>query len=192
MQVPATGEVGENSELCADFATSTFSAPPAQPLLKPDMMYSWSADAVTYLCDGKYCRADGHISVDVQVSDPTQELLGLTEYSIDGASWTSAKTNTFFEQKVKHQNDKWYHTLSWNYDDVIPKDAPAPSEICIKVAVQNLVTLTTWQMEFGEYSAKGDPHQRCLKFCRFTMPFSYAPAKGGYCPSTPPLGNLVI
>lgn len=186
MTVPATGEVGELNEYCQDFRTTTFSKPAGDKLLQPDMMYSLSADAVTYLCNGDGCRSDGHISVDVQVPDPTQELLGLTEYSIDGGAWTSAKTNTFFEQKVKHQNDKWYHTLSWNYDDVLPTSSIAPSQICVKMAVQNLVTLTTWQMDFGEYATKEDKHQRCLKFCRFTMPFSYAPAQGGYCPSTPP------
>merc|ERR1711988_839699 len=137
-----------------------------------DMMYSLSADAATYLCNDASCRADGHISVDVQVPDPTQELLGLTEYSIDGGNWTSAKTNTFFEQKIKHQNDKWYHTISWNYDDVVAKSTPAPTEICIKMAVQNLVTLTTWQMDFGEYASNGDKNQRCLSFCKNVTAFS--------------------
>merc|ERR1712066_1086392 len=99
-------------------------------------MYSLSADAATYLCNDEYCRSDGHVSLDVQVLDPTQELLGLTEVSIDGSEWSSAKTNTFFEQKVKHQNDKWYHTISWNYDDVVPKSAPPPKQICIRMAVQ--------------------------------------------------------
>jgi len=192
MMVPATGEFGENEPLCADFETSTFNTPAGQVLLNPDMMYSLSADAVTYLCNDRHCRSDGHISFDVQVPDPTQELLGLTELSIDGGEWTSAKTNTFFEQKVKHQNDKWYHTISWNYDDVLPKNTAPPSEICIRIAVQNLVTLTTWQVDFGSYASKGDKHQRCLKFCRFTMPFSYAPASGGYCPSKPPPTEVTI
>lgn len=187
MAVPASGEVGQLEELCANFETTTFNKPAGEMMPVPDMMYSLSADAATYLCNDKYCRADGHISVDVQVPDPTQELLGLTEYSIDGGEWTSAKTNTFFEQKVKHPtDDTWYHTISWNYDDVLAKNATVPEEICIKMAVQNLVTLTTWQMTFGEYASKGDQQQRCLKFCRFTMPFSYAPAAGGYCPSKPP------
>jgi len=194
-KVPATGEVGELPPLCADFQTMTFNKPAGELLPNPDLMYSHSADAVTYLCNKDLCRADGHISVDVQVPDPTHELLGLTEYSIDGGEWTSAKTNTFFEQKVKHQNDKWYHTISWNYDDVLPRSAhrgKAPKEICIKMAVQNLVTLTTWQMDFGEYATKRDQHQRCLKFCDFTMPFSHAVDAGGYCPSTPPSGSSLI
>ena len=76
-----------------------------------------------------------------------------------------------------------YQTLSWNYDDVLAKETAKPSEICIRMAVQNLVTLTTWQMDFGAYASKGDRHQRCLKFCDFTMPFSYATKDGGYCPS---------
>jgi hypothetical protein len=186
VMVPATGEVGEShGALCANFKTTTIDTPAGEALLKPDMMYSLSADAVTYLCNDKACRSNGHVSVDVQVPDPTQELLGLTEYSIDGGEWTSAKTNTFFEQKVKNQNDKWYHTISWNYDDVLPKKSRAPKEICFRMAVQNLVTLTTWQMDFGEYATKDDRHKRCLKFCRFTMPFSYAPSGGGYCPRKP-------
>lgn len=185
MTVPATGETGEIDALCASFETTAFNTPAQNLFSQPDMMYSLSADAVTYLCNTAQCRADGHISLDIQVADPTQELVGLTEYSIDGGEWTSAKTNTFFEQKVKHQNNKWYHTLSWNYDDIMPKSAEAPKEICIKMAVQNLVTLTTWQVDFGEYASKGDKHQRCLKFCHFTTPFSHAPSAGGYCPSAP-------
>lgn len=184
--VPATGQYGTLPEYCADFGTETFSIPGGGKLMSPDLMYSSSADAVSYLCDTTGCRADGHISVDVQVLDPTQELLGLTEYSIDGGKWTSAKTNTFFEQKVKHQDDKWYHTISWNYDDVFPKGTAAPEEICVRMAVQNQVTLVTWQMDFGEYAAKGSPNVRCLKFCKFTNAFSYATAAGGYCPPTPP------
>jgi len=192
--VPATGEVGELGENCADMQTMTFNKPVGEVLTKPDMMYSLSADAVTYLCEADHCRSDGHISVDVQIPDPTQELVGVTEYSIDGAAWTSAKTNTFFEQKVKFQSDKWYHTLSWNYDDVLPKSAPAPTEICVRIAVQNLVTLTTWQMDFGEYASKGDAHQRCLSFCNFVTAFSHAPAAGGYCPGkpSPSLSTLLV
>lgn len=194
MMVPATGEVGENEELCAYFETTTFTKPAGEVLPNPDLMYSLSADAATYLCNDKYCRADGHISVDVQIPDPTQELIGLTEYSIDGGNWTSAETNTFFEQKVKHNSstDKWYHTLSWNYDQVVLKNAKVPEEICVRIAVQNQVTLTTWQMDFGEYASKGDKHQRCIKFCRFAMPFSHAPAAGGYCPSKPPSARAAI
>jgi len=120
--------------------------------------------------------------LDIQVTDPTQELLGLTEVSIDGGSWSSANTNTFFEQKVKHQNDKWYHTLSWNFDAVLQYNHAPPEEICIKMAVQNLVTLTTWQVDFADYASYGDKHKRCLKFCNFTAPFSNAPSAGGYCP----------
>jgi hypothetical protein len=192
MQVPATGEMGNlDEELCADFTTASFNIPPGGLMPNPDLMYSLSADAATYLCNDKYCRADGHISVDVQLPDPTQELIGLTEYSIDGGAWTSAKTNTFFEQKVKHIEDRWYHTISWNYDDVMPKTTKAPEEICIRMAVQNQVTLSTWQMDFGEYASKGDKHQRCIKFCTFAMPFSHAPAAGGYCPSKPPPSSSV-
>merc|ERR1712187_135310 len=182
--VPATGEVGELEALCAEFETTTIKAAPAQPLLVPDMMYSLWADAATYLSNDEYCRSTGHFSLDVEVSDPTEELLGLVDMSIDGGSWSSANTNTFFEQKVKHQNDKWYHTISWNYDEVFPKSAPHPQEVCVTLAVQNLVTLTTWQLDFGEYASKGDKHQRCLKFCEFTVPFSHAVSAGGYCPQT--------
>merc|ERR1712083_1272149 len=103
------------------FKTTTFRAS-AKSLVRPDMMYSLSADAATYLCSSDRCRADGHVSLDVQVLDPTQELLGMTEVSIDGGNWSSANTNTFFEQKVKHQNDKWYHTLSWNFDTLMPNN----------------------------------------------------------------------
>merc|ERR1712048_480457 len=180
--VPATGEVGELEALCANFETTTIKAAPAQPLLVPDMMYSLSADAATYLCSTDRCRVDGHVSLDVEVSDPTEELLGLVDMSIDGGSWSSANTNTFFEQKVKHQNDKWYHTISWNYDEVFPKSATPPKEICIKMAVQNLVTLSTWQVDFAEYASRDDQHKRCLSFCDFTAPFSHAPSAGGYCP----------
>merc|ERR1712232_819596 len=176
--VPATGEYSELDEYCANFETTTINIPHGDMLPNPDMMYSLSADAVTYLCNGEHCRSDGHISVDVQVPDPTHELLGLTEYSIDGGRWTSAKTNTFFEQKVKHQNDKWYHTISWNYDDILPKAGPRPKEICIKMAVQNLVTLATWQMDFGQYASKVDNHIRCLKFAISRCPSAMQPKLG--------------
>jgi len=180
--VPATGEFGELEALCAAFETTTIKVAPEQASLVPDMMYSQSADCATYLCSGEYCRSDGHISLDVEVSDPTQELLGLVDMSIDGGNWSSANTNTFFEQKVKHQNGKWYHTLSWNYDEVLSKNTTPPKEVCVKMVVENLVTLTTWDVDFGGYASNGDKHQRCLKFCDFTTPFSHAVSAGGYCP----------
>lgn len=189
MTVLATGEIGGNEELCAEFPTATFNIPPSAEFPEiPDMMYSLSADAVSYICNGASCRSDGHVSFDVQVPDPTHELVSVTEYSIDGAAWTSSKTNTFFEQKVKHQNNKWYHTISWNYDDIAQQDDVAPQEICFKIWVQNLATLKTWWLDFGdELGSKDNSNVRCLKFCEFAMPFSYAPSAGGYCPDAPPI-----
>jgi len=178
------GGVGLMSEeLCADFQTATVDVGLDRDAAVPhDMLYSASAEVASYLCGKTHCRANAHISFDVELQNPTDQLLSVTDYSVDGTEWTSASSVTFMEQKAKLINGTFYQTLSWNYDAIIAKSARHPKEICFKVWVQNLGTDQTWNVDFGDYATPGKgSYVRCLNYCEHAMPFSYAVAAGGYC-----------